>query len=77
MSHSKNTNKMKLKNIATAFAIASTLMACNDSFMERNPVTSLTEENAFQTYDNFKAYMYQCYNLFTDKRITSNFCGNS
>ena len=77
MSHSKNTNKMKLKNIATAFAIASTLMACNDSFMERNPVTSLTEENAFQTYDNFKAYMYQCYNLFTDRRITSNFCGNS
>ena len=49
---------MKLKNIATAFAIASTLVACNDDFLERNPVTSLTEENAFQTYDNFKAYMY-------------------
>ena len=32
-----------------------TLTGCNDSFLEKYPVTSLTEENAFQSYDNFKA----------------------
>lgn len=68
---------MKLKNILTAVAIASTLVACNDEFLEKNPVTALTEDNAFQTYDNFKAYMYQCYQLFTDSRITTNFCANT
>ena len=29
------------------------LAGCNDSFLEKYPVTSLTEENAFKSYDNF------------------------
>lgn len=34
------------------------LAGCNDSFLEKYPVTSLTEENAFKSYDNFKAFMW-------------------
>ena len=68
---------MKLKNI---FAIGTMALAglasCNDDFLERLPITDLTEENAFETYGNFKAYMYQCYGLFTDKRIETNMKGN-
>lgn len=33
------------------------LAGCNDSFLEKYPVTSLTEENAFKSYDNFKVTM--------------------
>lgn len=51
--------------------------SCNDDFLEKYPITDLTEENAFQSYDNFKAYMYECYGLFTDARIYTNFSGNS
>lgn len=58
---------MKIKKIlSTAFVILSLLTACNDDFMEKYPLTSLGESNAFQTYDNFKSYMYNCYGLFTD-----------
>lgn len=28
---------------------------CNDSFLDKTPVTELTEETAFNSYDNFKA----------------------
>ena len=41
-----------------------TLTGCNDSFLEKYPVTSLTEENAFQSYDNFKAFMWPCMKCF-------------
>ena len=51
------------------------LTACNDSFMEREPVGSLVESNAFLTNDNFRAYMYQCYVLLTDARIQTNNSG--
>jgi len=68
---------MKLKNIISAFALTALLAGCNDDYLEKNPITSLTEENAFQTYDNFKAYMYQCYALFTDSRISTNFSNQS
>lgn len=44
-------------------------IACNDSFLEKNPRTSLTEGNAFETYDNFKAFMYPCYSMFIDNTI--------
>ena len=40
------------------------LSGCNDSFLEKYPVTSLTEENAFKSYDNFKAFMWPCYEMF-------------
>ncbi|MBS7289629.1 MAG: hypothetical protein KIG56_03495, partial [Bacteroidales bacterium] len=50
------------------FAAASVLLlsSCNDDFLEKYPTGTLVESNAFNSYDNFKAYMYQCYALFTD-----------
>lgn len=64
--------------IAAAFiALSSLFVACNDDYLEKLPVTSLTEQNAFQTYDNFKAYMYPCYSLFTNSTILTNFSGGS
>ncbi len=69
---------MKIKYfIAICIALSSVLTACNDSFLEKEPLTGLTETNAFQTYDNFKAYMNPCYALFTDTRIYTNFSGNT
>ena len=69
---------MKVKNILLGgLAAMSVLTACNDSFLEKNPIGSLGESNAFQTYDNFRAYMYNCYPLFTDSRIYTNFSGGS
>lgn len=64
--------------IAAAFiALSSLFVACNDDYLEKLPVTSLTEQNAFQTYDNFKAYMNPCYSLFTNSTILTNFSGGS
>jgi starch-binding outer membrane protein, SusD/RagB family len=48
-----------------------TLTGCNDSFLEKYPVTSLTEENAFQSYDNFKAFMWPCYEMFSNTNIAT------
>lgn len=68
---------MKLHKIFSALALGSmALVGCNDDFLEKYPITDLTEQNAFQTYDNFKAYMYQCYALFTDTRIWTNHNGS-
>ena len=47
---------MKVKNlILSGVATLSVLASCNDSFLEKNPIGSLGESNAFQTYDNFKS----------------------
>ena len=64
-----------MKKIFCISCLALGLSACNDSFMEREPVDSLVESNAFKTYDNFRAYMYKCYGLFTDARIMTNQSG--
>ena len=47
------------------------LTGCNDNFLEKYPVTSLTEENAFQSYDNFKAFMWPCYEMFSNTNIAT------
>ena len=51
--------------------------ACNDNYLEKYPLTSLTEQNAFLDYSNYKAYMYPCYELFTNTTIQTNFKENS
>jgi len=38
--------------------------ACNDSFLEYKPQTSLTEETAFISNDNFKTYAWGLYDIF-------------
>lgn len=67
------------KALSTACLVAAgiCMTSCNDDFMERYPQTSLTEQNAFQTYENFRAYMYNSYNLFTNANILTNFSGSS
>ena len=41
---------MKMKNIIMSGIAAMTLFtACNDSFLEKNPIGTLGETNAFQT----------------------------
>lgn len=70
----KRTN---IYNILVSAAAAILLLAsCNDEFLEKYPNGTLVESNAFNSYDNFKAYMYQCYALFTDARIQTNYSGD-
>lgn len=64
-----------MKKILYIISLGLALTSCNDSFMEREPVGSLVESNAFTSYDNFRAYMYKCYGLFTDGRIMTNNSG--
>ena len=65
---------MKIKIFAAAALAASLSMtSCNDDFLEKVPKTDLTEATAFLEYDNFKAFMYPCYALFTNTDIRTNF----
>ena len=59
-----------MKKILTAICVAAaTLTACNDNFLEKYPLTDLTEENAFKEHDNFKAFINPCYAMFTNTTI--------
>lgn len=60
---------MKKLLISLAILAGMTFSSCNDSFLEKTPVTDLTEGNAFNSYDNFKAFMWPCYEMFTDNTI--------
>ena len=51
------------------------LAGCNDSFLEHAPVTSLTENNAFRSYDNFKSFAWPCYEIFKDNNIANTING--
>lgn len=56
-----------MKKIYISLAIfAGSLLAtgCNDGFLDKAPVTDLTEENAFNSYDNFKLFAWPCYEMF-------------
>lgn len=68
---------MKNKVLLSALFAAATFgfTACNDDFLERYPVTDLTEENAFQEYDNFKSYLYPCYEMFRNSNIYTSTIG--
>ena len=63
------------KFIICAVASLVLLFSCDGSYLEKYPSGTLVESNAFQTYDNFRAYMYKCYGLFTDARIATNYSG--
>ncbi len=66
-----------MKKITFAIIYLSVMLtACNDSYLEKYPLTSLTEENAFNTYDNFKAFMYPLYDMFTNTNILTNYNGS-
>lgn len=63
----------------TAGAVALSLLSasCNDDYLEKYPKTTMTEQNAFRTYDNYRAFAYNLYSMFIDSRIYTNFSGNS
>ena len=67
---------MKKIMICAALLGGLALTGCNDSFMEKYPVTSPTEESAFQNYDNFQAFMWPCYEIFSNTTIRTSFDGN-
>jgi hypothetical protein len=55
-------------------------ISCNDDFLEKYPQTDLTEENAFLSYDNYRSFMYPCYDMFSDNTIDTSpyqYGGNS
>ena len=66
---------MKKLFISLAIIAGISLSGCNDSFLEKSPVTDLTEENAFNSYDNFKAFMWPCYEMFTNNTIRTSLNG--
>ena len=43
--------------------------SCNDSFMERYPDTSLTEQTVFSNYNTFKTYAWGLYGVFSNTNI--------
>ncbi|MGN1211483.1 MAG: RagB/SusD family nutrient uptake outer membrane protein [Candidatus Cryptobacteroides sp.] len=63
------------RNIIMGLVSVALLCSCEKDFLDKYPSGTLVESNAFLNYDNFKAYMYQCYSLFTDSRIYTNFSG--
>lgn len=66
---------MKKRMISLALLGCLILTGCNDSFLEKYPVTDLTEGNAFQSYDNFKTFMWPCYEVFANKTIATSLSG--
>lgn len=70
---------MKKTIISLAVLAGMALSGCNDSFLDKAPITDLTEDNAFNSYDNFKAFTWPCYAMFTNTTIRtslSNFAQN-
>lgn len=61
----------KIIKLSLLALLAVATPACNDSFMEELPTNGPVEENAFVTYENFKAYMVPCYGMFMDARIAT------
>lgn len=69
-------NKIALPALGLALG-ATVITSCNDDYLEVYPQTSLTDQNAFQTYENFRAYAYNFYDLFTNGNIFTNHSGGS
>lgn len=63
------------KYIFALALVALTATACNDDFLEKYPKTEPTEETAFETYDNFKAFMMPCYGMFASNYILTTASG--
>lgn len=50
-----------MKKIIIAAASVAILSGCNDSFLDRTPISEPTAETAFNSYNNFKAYSWGLY----------------
>ena len=47
------------------------LWGCNDSFLDKYPLNSPTEETVFKSYENFNAFMLPCYEVFSNTTIAT------
>lgn len=67
-----------MKKYITSLYLLGTLslLSCNDSFMDKYPLNEPTEQNAFKSYDNFKAFMWPCYEMFSDTDIATSVNGS-
>ena len=54
----------KILNIIAIAAITVGAVSCNDDFLERYPKASVTEANAFDTYETCTAYLQNLYAIF-------------
>ncbi len=59
---------MKKYILILIFAV-STLVSCNNSFLEKLPIETLTESTAFGSYNNFQTYAWSLYSIFDNANI--------
>lgn len=57
------------KYILILILAVATLVSCNDSFLEKLPVETLTEGTAFSSYNNFQTYAWSLYGVFDNGNI--------
>lgn len=60
---------MKKQILIIIFAVSTLVWACNDSYLEKFPVETLTEATAFNTYSNFQTYAWSLYGVFDNANI--------
>lgn len=60
-----------MKKIIIIILTVYSITACNDDYLEKYPITDLTEENAFKSYDNFKTFMWPCYEMLYKETIAT------
>lgn len=56
--------KKRIFNIIAIAALSVGAVSCNDEFLERYPKASVTEANAFKTYETCTAYLQNLYAIF-------------
>lgn len=68
-------NSFTMKNIIRHAAVCGVLLlgisACNDSFLEKAPTTTISEATAFESYESTQAYMWPCYSLLYNTTIAT------
>ena len=57
------------KYILILIIAVATLVSCNDNFLEKLPVETLTEGTAFSSYNNFQTYAWSLYGVFDNGNI--------
>lgn len=65
-----------MKKYLSLLILVFVIISCNDEFLEKLPKTSLIEENTFETYENFKAFMFPCYDMFMNTNIATSLTVN-
>ena len=60
---------MTMKKYIFTILIILAIIACNDDF--ENILVPRLLKKCFETYDNFKAFMFPCYGMFTNTTIAT------